>query len=227
MMNIAEHIVKGRAQAAKVFADVLAEYAGTDALIAAVPNGGAPIGFHLSEFLDLPLTFVFCKRIQHPGFTNESIGSVSIDEVALNERSRSIPQGYVQHQIILLRNTLRYKSHEAGNQLEKVSFKGKTVIVTDDFLKTGDTLIASLKSIQKHKPSRIIVAAAFATATGLNEVEAFSDDVHAIQTFYDHSAYEEKLREFARVTDEEVRYLFSKSKSGQPVSTATPASEVR
>jgi putative phosphoribosyl transferase len=211
MVTTAEYQLQSRSDAALIFAGKLAEYTRTGAIVVAVPNGGTPIGYRLSTLLGLPLELALCKKVQHPGLCHVTIGSVSIDDVVMNDKLRNIPQDFIQHQIILLQNTLKSKYRDYSKGRRPISLQDKVIIVTDDFLITGDTLLACLKSIRKQKPEKIIVAVAFATPVGIHQVEQFVDEIHVIKTVYDHSALEELYRELPRVKDDEVRDLFSKA----------------
>ena len=205
------NVIADRFYSAVLMARKLAGYKNSEAIVAAIPKGGLPIASYLSSKLHLPLELLLCKRIPHPGASNESIGSVSLNEAIINERGQQIPQEYIHNQIIRLQQALRNKYRYYCNDHEPISFRNKVVIVVDDLLKNGDTMLACLKSIKKQRPAKIIVAIAFASQARAQEIAAQSDEMIIISNINDRFALEEVQRTLPPVDDNEVRNLFAKS----------------
>lgn len=153
-----EAIFQNRKHAAYLLGERLMEYQDGDALVVAVPGGGVHIGSYLSQLLHLPLEVIPCKKIKHPGDNQKTIGAVSSDAVVLREDGNDIPQDYVYHQIQLLQHVIRGQDVRYNQGRTRSSYKGKTVILVDDLLMTGDTMMACIKSIKKYSPEKLIVA---------------------------------------------------------------------
>jgi predicted phosphoribosyltransferase len=198
-----------RSHAAHFLVEKLFAYKNSNAVIIAIPRGGVPIGYHVAARLNLPLDVIPCKKMKHPANTNQSIGSVSVDEAIIHENARNVPQDYIYHQIIMLQHSLKAKSKFYKNGVHSPSLRGKTVIVVDDLLKSGDSMLACLKSIKKQKPSKIVVAVPAATTEAAQRLKKEADE--CIFLFAEVRPGSVPYEKYPTVHDEEVRSLLNKS----------------
>lgn len=196
-------ILQDRLQAAHLLAEKFLAYKNSDAVVVAVPKGGVPIGFALSELLNVSFEIMPCKKIQHPAYANKSIGSVSVDELIVSDGSRNIPQDYIYHQTVLIQQTLKNQSAYFRGDKKIVSLAGKTVILVDDVIQSGDTITACLRSIQKQKPERVILATAVATPEVLELLSGEVGEFVALQT--EKKSHLHNV--FPPVTDQEVKNI--------------------
>ncbi|HEX5168373.1 MAG TPA: phosphoribosyltransferase family protein [Cyclobacteriaceae bacterium] len=208
---IEKDIEFNRQYAARRLAGKLLEYKNSSAVIVSVPKGGVPVAFDMAQILCLPLELKLCRRIQHPAIQDESLGSVSIDETIINEQTRKIPQDYIYHQTMMIRNDLKTAyAFYCGNH-EPMSLRNRVVILVDDFLKSGETLLAGLKSVRKQNPAKIIVALLVATQSGIDQIAPYADELIILTTVDDPFALEEIQRNLPTVTRDDVRDLFRKA----------------
>lgn len=181
-MNIVEHdTVFDREEAGILLSTKLQGYRGTAALIVGIPRGGVVVASKVSELLSLPLEILPCRKIKDPADQTKSIGSVSLDEVAIEHSRHDLPQDYISHQIALIRNGLRREWQSYYLEREPISFCYKAVIVIDDIIKSGDTMIACLKSILKQNPLRVIVAVPFLSAEAARKIARIVNEIVFIQ----------------------------------------------
>lgn len=164
MLNHVRMVLQNRAQAGRLLAEKLNAYRNSNSVIVAVPHGGVPVGVEMAKALRLPLEISFSRRIKHPANSDLSIGAVSLDEVVLEEATQNIPQHYVLRQIELLKRSLQHQFEEYYNEREQTDFRGKSIILVDDVLREPGQLNASLQSLKKNEPERIIIATAVATS---------------------------------------------------------------
>lgn len=150
-------ILKDRIEAGMLLSDKLKKYQDSNTVILAVPRGGVPVGYVIAKKLNLPLDIVLSKKIPHPFNKEFAIGAVSLDSMILDEHP-DVPKEYINEEIVRLRRSLdeKYKLY-AGNR-EPLDIKGKNVIIVDDGIATGNTLLASIEMLRKRKPAKIIVA---------------------------------------------------------------------
>jgi predicted phosphoribosyltransferase len=201
-------ILQDRLQVAHLLAEKLWAYKNTDAVVVAVPRGGVPIGLALADLLNISMEIVACKKIKHPAYGNKSIGSVSIDALVVKEELRNIPQDYIYHQVVLLQHTLRSKCEYYRGNNPVIPLSGKTVIVVDDMIQTGDTILACLKSIKRQNPERVIMTASISTPEGAQIVSNEVDEFISLQIEKGNQLH----GIFEPVTDEEVRVLLNAKK---------------
>lgn len=169
-------VFQNRKHAAYLLGERLMEYNHTDAIVVAVSGGGIHIGSYLAQLLHLPLEVIPCKKIKHPAGNHKTIGAVSTDAVVLHEEG-DIPRDYIYHQIQLLRHIIQGQNKNYYSGHLQASLKNETIILVDDLLKTGDTMLAALKTIRKQQPKKIIVAVPNVTPEG---TRAIADEIDEI-----------------------------------------------
>lgn len=196
---------KDRADAARLLANKLTMYRGkTDAVVVAILAGGVPIGYQLAASLNLPFDIIPCKKINHPAKQGRTIGSVTLNEIYIHD-DMDIPGDYTHHQVRQIQNELKARYKLYMQDRKTISLKGKTVILVDDRLKTGDTMLACLKSIKIQKPSKIIVAVPVTTLAAGHQVIGEVDDFICIVKTFDFQHTDDFYENLPRVCDEEVK----------------------
>jgi putative phosphoribosyl transferase len=205
--------VHNREHAGLLLAEKLRRFKGPKTVVIGASRGGTLIGYHLARALRLPFSVVPCKKINHPANAEKTIGSVSENEVIIHEGAHDIPREYIYRQIVRNQNALKaqqalYKSNHAYP-----SAKNKTVIIVGDVLNSADAVLASLRTIKKQKPEKIIVAVPSATPEGIARLLRDADEVVVLkvennvqqENFYEeHSLIkDEEIKELARRTVEE------------------------
>lgn len=150
-------ILQDRKQAGILLSEKLEKYEGSDAIILAVPRGGVPIGYEIAKNLHLPMDIILSKKIGHPLNKEFAIGAVSLDSTIINNHPE-IPKEYIEREIKNIRESLQDKYNLYMGNRKPADVKGKTVIVVDDGIATGNTLLASIEMLRKKYPKKIIVA---------------------------------------------------------------------
>ena len=150
-------LLKDRTEAGFLLSEKLKYYQDTNSVILAVPRGGVPVGFVISKTLHLPMDIVLAKKIGHPINKEFAIGAVSVDSIILDEHS-GISQKYVDNEIIRLRQLLHEKYELYMGNRKQIDIENKNVILVDDGIATGYTLLASITMLRKKNPAKIIVA---------------------------------------------------------------------
>lgn len=212
MVSIAAVKLENRQHGAQLLAERLYEYKTDDTVIAAIPRGGMVIGYHLSELMQLPLEVTCCLRLKHPGDRTKTIGSVSADDVVVHDSEYDIPQEYIYYQIKILMQKVKRSMAFYNHDRLTISLRDKIVIVADDFVKSGDTMLASLKSIARQKPRKLVVATPLITAESMQAIIGLVDDVVFIDFISEEENPEKKYDDFKPVKDEEARALLAKAR---------------
>ncbi|TDE53700.1 phosphoribosyltransferase [Flavobacterium sp. GT3P67] len=150
-------ILKDRIEAGLLLSEKLKKYQNSNTIIIAVPKGGVPVGYVIAKNLHLPLDIVLSKKIGHPNNKEFAIGAVSSDSMILDEHS-NIPKKYIDDEIIRLRKLMKEKYELYVGNRKPQDIKGKNIILVDDGIATGNTLLASIAMLRKKKPAKIIVA---------------------------------------------------------------------
>lgn len=146
-----------RTEAAKQLLPLVKKYSETNTVVLAIPRGGVPIGCILAKFLEAPLDLLMTKKIGAPFNPEYAIGAVGM-ESELIEETEGIPEEYIQQETATIREQLKTRYYHFWGDRKPLSLLNKTVIITDDGIATGRTLLAALPMLQKQKPKAIIIA---------------------------------------------------------------------
>jgi len=138
-------------------------------LVFAIPAGGVPIGKEIAVALGVHLSLAIVRKIRIPDSTESGFGAVTWDgQVLINERL-SAAIGLSAHEVDVAVGKTRKNVNERIARFTRgkaiPSPAGKTVILTDDGLASGFTMLAAVKSIRTYLPERIIVAVPTASAS--------------------------------------------------------------
>lgn len=196
-------LLKDRLEAGFLLSKKLEKYRGTNTIILAIPRGGVPIGYEIAKSLHLPLDIILSKKIGHPYNKEFAIGAVSLESLILDEHP-DIPKEYIEKEVVKIRKLLLEKYELYMGAKEPLEVKGKNVILVDDGIATGNTLLASIGMLRKRKAEKIIVAVPVLPHSAVDEFEQKADELiyliapkhfRGVGGFYEH---------FDQVEDEEV-----------------------
>lgn len=207
-----------RFDAGKKLAKALQKYRNDQsALILAIPRGALQIGRVLADELGLLLDVFIAKKISLPGNEEVAIGAVAqggIVEVAEGlVTAYRVPEGYLKKETTRLKKVVEEKYKQYTRNANPLSLKGKTIILCDDGIATGYTLIAAIKAIKKQNPQKIIVAVPVASHEGATAVKPIVDDFVVLSTPEPFYAIGQFYSSFPQVEDEEAIALLKKGKT--------------
>lgn len=146
-----------RKEAGILLSEKLKKYQDTNSIVLAVPRGGVPVAYEIAQKLHLPLDVILSKKIGHPMNKEFAIGAMTMDATILDEHPE-VPKQYITNEIIRLKELLREKYKLYMGDREPLEINGKNVIVVDDGIATGNTLLASISMLRKKNPAKLIVA---------------------------------------------------------------------
>ncbi len=205
-----------REEAGYLLTDELQDYKDNlDAVIVTIPRGGVPIGAVLSKELNLPLELVLSKKIGHPFHKEFAIGAVTIQDIKLTSEAADAPKEYIEKETKRIREILkkRYKAYY-GNRAP-LSLNDKIVIIVDDGVATGSTLISSIELIKLQRPRLIIVALPVSPFSTLQEIKSLPGikSTICLLTPAEFFAVGQFYEEFSPVSDAEVIKLLKEANS--------------
>ena len=181
-----------------------------DALVLALPRGGVPVAYELARDLHLPLDVFVVRKIGVPGQPELAMGAIASGGVIVTQpdvlRAYRIAQDTLH--ALAARERLEIERREALYRAGRppLTLAGRTVILVDDGLATGSTMMAAVRALRAHA-HRILVAVPVAAPVICEEIAHTADRVVCLHTPERFHAVGEFYRHFDQTTDEEVRAL--------------------
>lgn len=200
-----------RDDAANKLMKKLADYRGQHPLVLAIPRGAVPMAKSLAKALDGDLDVVLVRKLRAPGNPELAIGS--IDESGwtylADYAQQMAGQSHIDSEKEIQLETMRKRRAQYTPVRPPLDPAGRTVIVVDDGLATGSTMIAALHAIRAKGPKKLICAVPVSPPDTLRKVERYADEVvclHAPEVFY---AVGQFYTDFPQVSDKQVMELLS------------------
>ena len=187
-------------------------------IVMAIPRGGVILGDIVASELNVDLDIIICKKIGAENNPELAIGAVMADgSYIINEdivNRINISLGYFSKQVELQKNEIERRLMEfRGNKEYHNKLKDKTIILIDDGIATGATILAAVKWLkEKHFSKKLIVAVPVAPLESsiLDKLNQIADKVIVIFSPYDFSAVGQFYEHFDQVSDKEVKEIMNK-----------------
>jgi putative phosphoribosyl transferase len=200
-----------------------------DPIVLAIPCGGVVIGAILARELGAELDVVLSRNLRAPGQAELSVGAVSEDgETCLNHfagRVAGLSERYLaQEREYQLSHMARYRMLFGAVRGPAV-LSGRSVIVTDDGIATGSTIMAALRTIKSQHPYEVIVAVPVASVESSQSLEAIRRECDELLCLYNSPLFwgiDQFYSDFRSVReDEAVDLLRASPLAGRPTDTVT------
>jgi len=179
-------IFENRFDAGSQLAGKLAEYQGQPVVVLAIPNGGLPVALQVALALGADLDVVISRKLPIPLRPEGGFGAIADDgAVILNEevlKEVNLTEQQINYQVGMVRTDIRQRSllYRGTKPLSIIS--GKTVIIVDDGLASGYTMIAAVESVRRSRPARVVVAVPAASEAAVKRLEEVVDQVVTVAT---------------------------------------------
>jgi predicted phosphoribosyltransferase len=209
-----------RREAGRRLAARLHDYAGSNPIVLALPRGGIPVAYEVARALGAPLDVFIVRKLGVPGHEEFALGAIaSGDVVVLNPElvnQLGLSRQDIQAIIEAERRELDRRERAYREGAPPLDVRGRTVILVDDGLATGATMLAAIAALRKLGPARIIVAVPVAAPETCEAMAGAADEVvcavtpqpfHAVGLWYEN---------FAQTTDDEVRALLQAARAASP-----------
>lgn len=182
----------------------LKKYVIDPCVVLAVPRGGVPVAYTVASELNFPMQLVLTKKIGHPINKEYAVGAASLTDYFVIPHD-DVTEVYIQQEVKKVQEKLKNMQQKFVGDSSIRPLKGKTVIIVDDGIATGNTMLATVKMIRKEEPEKIIIAVPVTAAAAhkklAKEVDEFiclliAEEFYGVGAFYD---------DFQQVTDDEVK----------------------
>jgi len=175
---------ENRYDAGRQLALQLGEYKGRSVVVLAIPKGGVPVGLEVALMLEADLDLVISRKIPLPLTPEAGCGAIADDgTVILNEevvKEVGLSPHQINYQVNQVRAEIRRRSLLYRQDRPPTVVNGKTVIITDDGLASGFTMMAAVESVRHRQPKEIVVAIPATSKVALERLEKVAGKVVAV-----------------------------------------------
>jgi putative phosphoribosyl transferase len=177
-------VFNDRHDAGLILAEMLApQYAGIDnGILLAIPSGGVPLGTEIARRLLIPHDLMVVRKLQVPGNTEAGFGAMGPDgKLFLNEamlRHLRLTDDQIDHQATIVREELAQRNRLFREDSPFPDLQGKTVILTDDGLASGYTMLAAASAAREHGAARTVVAVPTGLLDSIEKIAPLADEIY-------------------------------------------------
>lgn len=209
------HVFTDRKEAGLLLARQLQKYKGTNCLILAIPSGGVPVASEIAHYLNIPMELIVVRKIQIPYNTEAGFGAMGPDgEVILNNgllNQLRLGEDEIRNQIKETKDVIQKRNQLFRGAMPIPSLEDKIVVVVDDGLASGYTMLAAVRYIKSRRPKKIVVAVPTSSERTIDFVIPESDELICLNVRSRFPfAVADAYKHWHDLTDEEVLDIFKK-----------------
>jgi erythromycin esterase-like protein/predicted phosphoribosyltransferase len=219
---------RDRTAAGRLLARRLRHYAGRDdVIVLGLPRGGVPVAYEVARALGAPLDVFLVRKLGVPEHEELALGAIAtggtrVLNTDLIERL-DLPAEWIEAIDARERRELERRERAYRGERPPPDLTGRTVILVDDGLATGSTMLAAVQAAREDDPARVVVAVPVADPGVCAGLEAVADEVVCAMTPRPLRAVGAWYEDFSQTTDDEVRELLDRAR--RPPPEPSPAAE--
>lgn len=215
--NTMKPTLRDRLEAGELLAEKLLQFEGAEnTIVLGLPRGGIPVAYQVASRLHLPLDVFVVRKLGVPGHEELAMGAVASggtrvtneDVVSCLNLSTQEIQAVVERELKELDR--REKVYREGRT--PIPVRGKTVLLVDDGVATGSTMLAAIEALHKQEAAGIIVAVPTVAAATVPALEEKANEVVAVMAPENFMSVGQWYDDFSQTSDEEVRGYLRKGK---------------
>lgn len=205
---------QNRMHAGRLLAPWLRSLAGRlDVIVLALPRGGVPVAAAVAERLAVPLDVLCVRKLGVPGHEELAMGAIASGAVLVrNEEiiaAHRIPERELERAVARERSELERRERVYRGDRPQPALKGRIVVLVDDGIATGATMLAAIRAARRRGASRVVVATPVAAREAVEALRGPADEVFTVLAPETLFAIGEFYEDFRQTTDAEVVRLLA------------------
>jgi putative phosphoribosyl transferase len=202
---------RDRTEAGQQLAERLTHLIDREPVVVGLPRGGVPVAAEIARELKAPLDVVLVRKVGAPHRAELAAGAVGEDGVTVRNRSVLDELGLsweeLRPQVERERAELRRRAQALRPANPRVELRGRTVIIVDDGIATGSTVVAAIQVVSGMGAGHIVLAVPVAPAEAVERMAELADEVVCLHSPARFLAVGQWFEDFRQVSDREVRAL--------------------
>jgi putative phosphoribosyl transferase len=210
-----------RAEAGRMLAGKLSGYSDRkDGMVLALPRGGMPVASAVAGALHVPLDILVVGKLGSPWSSELAMGAVAEGCALVLDLSMVQAMGMseedVQEVAAAARRELETRARLYRGGRPPLELEGKVVILVDDGIATGCSILAAIAAVRRRSPARVVVAVPVAPAAGCSAIRMEADEVISVAEPEMLLAVSQWYEDFTQISDEDVRSLLERPVDSPP-----------
>jgi putative phosphoribosyl transferase len=185
-------------------------------IVLAIPRGGVVVGYEVAKELGCPLDVVISRKVGAPAQPELAVGAVAEDGVVFVDEEIAglvgVSRDYVERRAGEELREVRRRAEEYRGGREMPDLSGKTVILVDDGLATGLTMMAAVHMARNKGAEKVVVAVPVSPPETVAKLRRHADEVICLETPTNFYAIGQFYERFDQLTDEETNSILRKSR---------------
>lgn len=199
-----------RAEAGHMLASKLRAYSGrNDVIVMGLPRGGVVVAFEVAAALHVPLDILVVRKLGAPCSPELAMGAVAEGTVQVLDLSMVRALGISEEDILkattVARREIETRQSSYHGDRPPLAVEGKIVILVDDGIATGCSILAAIAALRRRRAARVVVAVPVTSATGCSAVRMEADELISVLEPNFLLAVSQWYQDFSQVSDEDVR----------------------
>ncbi len=203
-----------RHAAGKELAEKLKKFKNAEnTLVLALPRGGVPVAYEIAKNLKLPLDVLVVKKLGVPWQEELAFGAITANTLVLNHallKQLNLSQAVIEDIIAKKKTELAIHEKRYRASLSPPSLHNKTILLVDDGIATGATMMAAIEALQQQQAKHIVVATPVAEVTIAKKIKQQVHEFICLLTPDEFDAVGKWYQDFSQTSDEEVNTLLQK-----------------
>lgn len=203
-----------RREAGRVLADELGAYRGATGLVVlGLARGGLPVAWQVAAALEAPLDVFLVRKLGMPRWPELAVGALASGGRVVRNDAVIARLGVTDEELqtVIDRETVELHRRERAYRGDRpaAELRANTVIVVDDGIATGASMLVAIRAIRAAAPAMIVVAVPVGPASACQQLAEEADDVVCASVPASFEAVGQAFFDFHQVSDDEVRRLLA------------------
>ena len=204
---------KDREDAGRRLLKELERFRSENPLILAIPRGGVVIAHEMIKELAMEWDLIIPRKIGAPNNKEVAIGAVSYDGSYFTDKDYvamlGISNRYIEEETAFQLDEIKRRMREYKGTDDFPNVRNRTVIIVDDGIATGFTILAAIKSVKKQGANKVIIAVPVAPKDTVERLSKEVDEVICLEVPEEFYAVGMHYMNFSEVTEVEIAAIMN------------------